>query len=91
MPVTPPTTSSRAALRAVIPGTYVDCASCNQRVSYSAKTRPNQIIANVYCDGKWNRVEHFHEECYYRAESPYGPPAADVRLGVSPTRDREAE
>ena len=78
-------------MRAVIPGTYVDCAWCNQRVSYSAKTRPNQIIANVYCDGKWNRVEHFHEECYYRAESPYGPPAADVRLGVSPTRDREAE
>ena len=67
-------TSSRAALRSVTPGTYVDCATCNTRIGYSAKTRPNQVIANVYSDGKWNRVEHYHEECYYRSGSPYGEP-----------------
>jgi hypothetical protein len=31
-----------------------------------------QVIANVYVDGRWNRVEHFHEECYGEADAPYG-------------------
>jgi hypothetical protein len=30
------------------------------------------VIANVYLDGAWNRVDHFHEECYLDADEPYG-------------------
>jgi hypothetical protein len=31
------------------------------------------VIANVYLEGAWNRVDHFHEECYLDAGEPYGP------------------
>jgi hypothetical protein len=30
------------------------------------------VIANVYLEGAWNRVDHFHEECYLDAGEPYG-------------------
>jgi hypothetical protein len=34
--------------------------------------RRSQVIANVYVDGVWDRVEHYHAECYDEAGSPYG-------------------
>jgi hypothetical protein len=34
------------------------------------------VIANVYVDGTWDRVEHFHAECYEAAERPYGDQAS---------------
>ena len=30
------------------------------------------MIANVYVDGTWARVEHYHAECYDLAGKPYG-------------------
>jgi hypothetical protein len=33
-----------------------------------------QMICNVYADGVWQRVEHFHAECYETAGRPYGDP-----------------
>jgi hypothetical protein len=34
-----------------------------------------QVIANVYREGNWVRVEHYHAECYDQADQPYGPAA----------------
>ena len=33
-----------------------------------------QMICNVYESGVWQRVEHFHAECYEEADRPYGDP-----------------
>jgi hypothetical protein len=41
-------------------------------VKFTAKTRVWQVIANVYVDGVWNRVEHYHAGCYEQAGEPYG-------------------
>jgi len=32
-----------------------------------------QMICNVYEEGVWNRVEHFHADCYGESSQPYGP------------------
>ncbi|KJF17011.1 hypothetical protein AXFE_21460 [Acidithrix ferrooxidans] len=59
-------------MRGVDPGSISDCAVCAKHIRFSAKLRPRQVIANVYEDGKWQRVEYFHEECYQIANAPYG-------------------
>lgn len=48
------------------------CAHCDEQVKFAAKVNRQQVIANVYLDGRWDRVEHFHEECYALAGAPYG-------------------
>ena len=67
-----PSHESRAALRPVEAGNYVDCARCGERVKFQAKARKLQVICNVYVDGRWNRVEHYHAECYEEAGQPHG-------------------
>ncbi|MBS1837943.1 MAG: hypothetical protein JST64_09620 [Actinobacteria bacterium] len=91
----PPTTGrqatprrSRAVLRDVEPGSTVDCAHCGERVKFQAKVRHRQVICNVYVKGVWNRVEHFHSECYSLAGEPHGP--VDTTPVVR-TRARAAE
>ena len=71
----PPATSSRAAQRRVEAGSSVMCATCDDQVKFAAKQNRQQVIANVYVDGRWARVEHYHAECYASAGSPYGTPA----------------
>jgi hypothetical protein len=66
---------SRAVVRRIEPGNLAVCQHCAQQVKFAAKVHKMQIIANVYVDGRWNRVEHFHEECYGEAATPYGEPA----------------
>jgi hypothetical protein len=63
---------SRAVLRPIEAGSYVDCVACGQRVKFQAKLRLMQVICNVYDDGRWARVEHYHQACYEEANSPYG-------------------
>jgi hypothetical protein len=63
---------SRAVVRRIEPGNLAICQHCDQPVKFAAKLHKMQVIANVYIDGRWNRVEHFHEECYGEAEAPYG-------------------
>lgn len=63
---------SRAVLRDVEPGSTVDCVHCGERVKFQAKVRHKQVICNVYVSGRWNRVEHYHAECYERAGDPHG-------------------
>lgn len=63
---------SRAARRLVEPGNDANCAACGERVKFQAKARNEQVICNVYVDGAWDRVEHFHLDCYEQAGEPYG-------------------
>lgn len=64
---------SRAVERKVEPGLDADCAGCGERMKFSARRRQTQVICNVYVEGLWNRVEHFHPDCYEARERPYGP------------------
>ena len=76
--------TSRAALRLIEPGSSVDCAHCDQRVKFQARVRLQQVICNVYIDGAWDRVEHFHAECYSAAGDPHGAP--EVSAATNPRR-----
>lgn len=67
---------SRAVLRVVEAGTSATCAACGQQVKFSARDKRRQVICNVYVRGRWNRVEHYHAECYEAAGEPYGTAAA---------------
>jgi hypothetical protein len=67
---------SRAVERSVEAGNSAVCAHCDQPIKFAAKVRLRQVIANVYVEGVWQRVEHFHFECYDKADSPYGPASA---------------
>ena len=51
------------------------CASCGMPVKFSAKVRCWQVIANIYVGSVWDRVEHYHAECYEGAGRPYGSAA----------------
>lgn len=64
--------TSRAVLRDVEPGSAVECAHCGEPVKFRAKVRNRQVICNVYVAKRWDRVEHFHADCYEEAGSPYG-------------------
>lgn len=64
---------SRAVLRRVEAGNTALCAHCSQPVKFTAKAQRQQVIANVYVKQRWDRVEHYHDECYAEAGSPYGP------------------
>jgi hypothetical protein len=65
---------SRAVERPVEPGNSAMCALCGAPVKFVARAQLRQVIANVYVDGSWDRVEHYHAECYVQAGQPYGPP-----------------
>jgi len=67
--------SSRAVSRPVEAGNSAMCAACDIQVKFSAKIRSHQVIANVYTDGHWERVEHYHAECYENLGQPYGSAA----------------
>lgn len=67
------TLGSRAVLRRVEAGSMSLCAHCDEQVKFAAKLNRLQVIANVYVDARWDRVEHFHDECYEQAGEPYGP------------------
>ncbi len=41
---------------------------------FKAKQRLYRVICNVYVNGRWDRVEVFHAQCYKDAEMPYGAP-----------------
>jgi hypothetical protein len=69
--------TSRAVLRPIEPGNFAECLGCEKQVKFQARVRKQQVICNVYVNGRWNRVEHYHAECYDAVGEPYGaPPAA---------------
>ena len=77
------TLGSRAVLRTIEAGSSAMCVTCDQQVKFSAKVKMQQVVCNVYVNGKWNRVEHYHLECYDQAGEPYGSPAANVPTRVT--------
>ncbi|HSH31818.1 MAG TPA: hypothetical protein VK963_04105 [Candidatus Saccharimonadales bacterium] len=66
---------SRAVPRKVQPGsTAVPCWHCPEVIGFRGHNRPtHQVICNIYADGRWTHVEHYHLECYRQVGSPYGP------------------
>ena len=66
--------TSRAVVRNIEAGSSAECATCGDRVKFQAKVRMQQVICNVYVDGHWGRVEHYHLECYQQSGEPYGTP-----------------
>lgn len=64
--------TSRAVVRPIEAGSSSVCSACGRQVKFSAKAKLQQVIANVYVDHVWARVEHFHAECYDSAGQPYG-------------------
>jgi len=65
--------TSRAVTRLIEAGNTATCAICRLPVKFRAKAKLMQVIANVYKDGVWERVEHYHVDCYENASRPYGP------------------
>jgi hypothetical protein len=68
------TLSSRAVIRPIEAGNSAVCSHCGAPVKFVARQQLKQVIANVYEDRVWNRVEHFHADCYVEAGEPYGDP-----------------
>lgn len=74
-PTVQSTFTSRAVTRLIETGSMATCPVCDQPVKFRARCLLTQVIANVYIDGAWARVEHYHVDCYEDAGRPYG--AAD--------------
>ena len=51
------TWKSRAVTRPVEAGNSAICAACDEPVKFAARNKAFQVIANVYENGVWNRVE----------------------------------
>jgi len=68
---------SRAVIRSIDAGNSAYCAHCDELIKFRAKVRAQQVICNVYVKGKWDRVEHYHLECYDLAGTPFGTPPED--------------
>ncbi len=66
--------TSRAVCRTVDAGNSAYCAVCDELIKFRARIRAEQIICNVYVKNRWDRVEHYHPDCYEGAGSPYGEP-----------------
>jgi hypothetical protein len=64
---------SRAVARLIEAGCVAECPVCGERVKYRARHRDQQVICNVYENGRWQRVEQYHLDCYVAADSPHGP------------------
>ena len=64
---------SRAVVRLVEAGNDAVCEHCRAPIKFLARAKERQVIANVYVDGRWDRVEHYHDGCYQQTGEPYGP------------------
>lgn len=76
--------TSRAVVRYIEAGSSVSCMACGDPIKFKAKIRLQQVICNVYVKGAWDRVEHFHADCYADAGNPYGE--AEVSAATNPRR-----
>jgi hypothetical protein len=71
-----PKFGSRAVMRLIEAGSGAECTECGEQVKFKARERFEQAICNVYVKGVWDRVEHYHADCYTIAGEPYGPAEA---------------
>ncbi len=70
---------TRAVIRRIEPRNNVWCAACDGLLTFRARYKNCQIIANIYKDDKWDRVAHWHPVCYDQAGQPYGEPTFKER------------
>ena len=49
--------------------------NCNSLHSTTDIANPGAVYVYSYVDNKWDRVEHYHPDCYKAADEPYGEPA----------------
>ena len=70
---------TRAVIRPIEAGTEdvcpLDHGGCGGRVKFSVQVPlryRRRVIANIYWQGSWNRVEVWHFTCYVAAGMPYG-------------------
>jgi hypothetical protein len=73
---------TRAVVRYIEAGSSAACAECGAQVQFRARIKVQQVICNVYVEGRWHRVEHYHRDCYEAAGQPHGP--ADDSQPVRP-------
>jgi len=66
------TWESRAVKRLVEVGSWISCVHCGESIKFAARVRHEQAICNIYENNAWQRVEHYHAECYVEAGAPYG-------------------
>ncbi len=67
-PVAPRTTSKVTIKKC--DSLIAKCPGCETDVYGSARI----VVANVYVEGKWDRIERWHIECYEGARAPHGAP-----------------
>ena len=68
------TPTTRAVARYIEAGSSAACAACGSQVAFRARIKVQQVICNVYVEGRWDRVEHYHRDCYDAAGQPHGAP-----------------
>lgn len=70
------TLDTRAVERAVQPGNSGVCERCDEVIRYQARLKARWVLCNVYEDSSrgrvWDRLEHFHPDCYAAAGAPHG-------------------
>jgi len=66
--------TSRAIERLIQPGALGYCEHCQKGVTFRARKKLTAVIVNCYWRGAWQRVEHYHSDCYEAAGQPYGEP-----------------
>jgi hypothetical protein len=69
------TLATRAVERPIVPDVDACCAHCCERIRFTRPGTARRVIANIYTDGRWDHVEHFHDLCYVEAGQPHGPAA----------------
>ncbi len=52
---------------------YLACEYAKRKIASSSRAPIKEVIANVYENGKWSFVVHFHVDCYNKLGQPYGP------------------
>ncbi len=74
------------------PGNDAVCVACQEQIRFAARSHQRQVIVNVYEDGVWKRVDHYHEDCYRNMGEPFGPPSEPIsRAERAAERARAAE
>lgn len=67
---------TRAVLRPVEPAVSgvaeFECPGCDGPVKFTARKKLKKVVANIYEDDAWDRVEQWHADCYQEAGEPYG-------------------
>lgn len=74
-----PTVGTRAHVRAIEAGAEDICpddrGGCGKTVKFLAQIPlryRRRVVANIYWQGKWNRIEVWHLLCYVAQGMPYG-------------------